>query len=490
MIMNHTAPNTLLRSSMLIVLALACNDQRLRDLGYTLGDVPTPPPTDPVEIVPGDCESLQPPSELVSADAITRAVAADVARADSADRPFLRYATLADLLNAGVCSDTLRQTQLALDKLINGVSNQGAIVLPAAVDGGDQPTLFRIDLRDYGLDRAIDLDGESHRDGWEALIATSPYAIALDGEAGSELADQTGTASPWLSVTAIVNAAADGELYYALAGIPSTLGELREKVGLSAELDPFQDGVPRAATSRSRVLRAQGNLRAVDRYSTPDGSYYEALQIESTALLADPLHVQPDVQRLIAYDLPNGLLAFAVVDGEGNRQTVGEGLLDTNRDDFTGTVSVSCSNCHAQGLIPVDDEIRAAVLDNQDLFSAEVVSAYAQGPDGEERAAIFQADSDRFAEALEAVGLSGGGSDPISSAFFRSAQQLEAASAAAELLVTPETLRARLSDLPAALLPLGVGLLVSRAQFDGAYAAAFCTLHADDENPPAAATCE
>jgi len=482
MIMNHTSAKTLC-SFVALIAALGCNDQRLRDLGSTLVEQAQPTP-EPVDDNPYDCE-LPDSSELVSADAITRAVAADVAAASSDDRPFLRYASLGNALNAQRCSSIVGTTRRALSKLLNGISREPSLVLPAAVGGDEVPSLYRLDLRDYGLDREIALGGESYRDGWEALLASSPYAIALGGDDGAFLADETGTASAWISADAIVQAVSDATLYYALTGIPATLGELREQVGLPAALDPFRDGLPRAATSRSRVLRAQGNMRTLDRYSIDDGTYFEALQIETTALLADPLHVQPQVQRLILFNLPNGLSAYAVMDEAGNRQSEAELLLDTNHDDFQGRVLISCTNCHAQGLIPLTDELRPAFVDNADLFPDDVVEAYASGPDDEQRFELFQSDAERHLDALERAGVGTEG-DPISAQFFEVAQEVDATFGAADLLVTPETLRARLAALPQELLPLGVGLRVSRAQFGAAYARAFCVLHADDANPPSA----
>lgn len=481
--MKHSSSKTLCSSALLLLAVVGCNDQRLRDLGYTLAEQDQAAPEPVIDVY--DC-GRPGPSELVSADAITRAVAADLAAAASDDRPFLRYASVGNAINAERCSNAIDGARGTLSKLLNGVSREPALAAPSPVGDAELPTLFRLDLRDYGLDREIELGGKLHRDGWDALVASSPYAIALGGDDGAFVAGETGTASAWLSADAIVLAISDASLYYALTGIPATLGELREQVGLPAMLDPFRDGLPRTATSRSRVLRAQGNMRTIDRYGIDSGTYFEALQIETTALLADPLHVQPDVQRLISFNLPNGLSAYAVMDAAGNRQGEAELLLDTNHDDFQGRVLISCANCHAQGPIPLVDELRAALLDNADLFPDAVVDAYSSGPDEEQRAELFQADAEVHLDALERAGVASAGGDPISAQFFEVAQEVDATFAAADLLVTPETLRARLAELPQQLLPLGVGLRVSRAQFGAAYAEAFCALHADDANPPSA----
>jgi hypothetical protein len=482
MIMKHSSHQTLRSSVVLVLAVVGCNDEDLRDLGYTLSEQNQAEP-EPVVEPSFDCEKPL-PTELVTADAITRIVAADVAAAASEDRPFLRYASVGNAINADRCAIAVNGARQALSKLLNGVSREPSLALPTAVGQDEVPIVFRFDLRDYGLAREIALGDETHADGWEALLASSPYAVELGGEDGVFLARETGTASAWLSIDAIVQAASDAHVYYALANIPPTLAELREQVGLPGELDPFRDGLPRAATSRSRVLRARGDMRAIDRYDIDAGTYYEALQIETTELLADPLHVQPEAQRLILFNLPNGLSAFAIMDAAGNRRETAELLLDTNLRDFQGRVLISCSNCHAQGLIPMDDELLPAIVDNADLFASDVVDAYSNGPSAEQRFELFQADGQRHLDGLEGAGLDARGGDPIATLFFDIDQELDSIYGAADLLVSPETLRARLAELPPALLPLGVGLRVSREQFGAAYAAAFCTLHTGDENPP------
>jgi hypothetical protein len=280
-------------------------------------------------------------------------------------------------------------------------------------------------------------------------------------------------------------------VYYGLLGMPATLAEIRQSVGLPGALDPFAQEARRAAMRNSRVLRPGGNLRVVDRYSTgvgTSGSYWEALQVETSAFLADPLHVQPDVQRLILFTLPNDLLAFAVTDASGARQGTAELVLDTNRDDFVATVVDSCSNCHAQGAIPADDDGGAAIASRPDLFDPEVVAAYRAAPTAEEVAAQFQADSAIYLDAVENTGASRVGGDPVSSNLYRFRLDVDPDTAAADLLVPPALLSARSAELPE-LLPLAVGLQVSRQQLGVAYARAYCVLHAGDENPPTAAFC-
>jgi hypothetical protein len=473
-------------SYMIVALALAaCDDARLRDLGDTF-ELDTSSENDAVPPEGYDDTCTRAP--FISADEVTRAAAADLAAAPVDDRPHLRYLSVANRLAAD-CLEYVESDRDAVAKAFNMVSSEPEVVPPRVLGPGG--ALLRVDLRDYGWTREVDIDGQSYRDGWEAVTTRSPFAIVLEGEQASFLANETGTPVPLLSADAFVDQVGTSEVYYGLLGMPDTLTGIRQAVGLPGELDPLAQNARRAAVRTSRVLRPAGNLRVIDRYSIgagTSGSYWEALQVETSAFLADPLHVQPDVQRLILFTLPNDLLAFAITDASGARQGTAELVLDTNRDDFVATVVESCSNCHAQGPIPADDDGGAIITSRPDLFDPEVVAAYRAAPTAEEAAAQVQADSALYLDAVERSGVSRVEGDPVSRHLYRFRADVDPDTAAADLLVAPALLSARTAELPE-LLPLAVGLLVSRQQLGAAYARAYCVLHAGDENPPAAAFC-
>lgn len=470
----------------LLLSALAgCNDERLRELGYTLDNLGAPFDDDSETAPESPCVP-----DAIDADTVQRSVAADLAAAARESRPFLRYFSLADQVARGSCSDQLEWGRDAASKLVNSLSREPNIVVPLAF--GPEQSLLRIDLRDYGFTRPLDVDGESFADGWEALIARTSFALELTGEDASFIAEQTHTRAPVLSVSAFVSAAAEASLYYAFLAVPPTLGELRQLVGLPSVLDPLDDGATRTAAQYSRIVRQTGGVRVIDRYPIATGTagtYHEATMVDAGTFFADPLHVQESAQRLISFSLPNDLMGFAVTDAAGVRQGVPDRVLDTNMEDARARVPISCGNCHANGRIPATDFARDAVLDHPAQFSPEVVAAYQASLNEDQRYAQFAADSAPYLKALEqSTGESQGG-DPISSVWFSSDQEVDLARAAAELLVSPDVLGSRLDELAPELIPLGLGLGLAPAQFSGAYAAAYCVLHADDDNPPAPAFC-
>jgi hypothetical protein len=475
-----------IRNSAIAALALAgCNDERLRELGYTLDQAGA-------SLGDGSDEVYEPcVPEFVDADLIQREIAADLAAAPQEDRPFLRYLSLADRIDAGLCSDGLEFGRDGVSRLINSLSREPSIVVPKVF--GPEGGVLRIDLRDYGWTRAVDVDGRVFSDGWEAVIDSTGLAVELAGEQGSSIAEQTHTRVPVLNALAFIDAAASSKLYYALLGVPATLGELRASVGLPSDLDPLANGATRTVTDASRIVRLTGTVRVIDRYAIAAGTrgtYHEAEVIDTGAFFADPLHVQPPVQRLISFSLPNDLRAFAITDPAGALRGAAEFVLDTNRDDFTATVLASCSNCHANGLIPATDVARSAVLGHPDQFDAEVVAAFQASLNEEQLAAQVEADSLPFQQAVERSTGTSEGADPVALNTFEFSVNVDLARAAADLLVSPDELRSRLDELAVEFIPLGLDLPLSRAQFSTLYAGAYCVLHAADENPPRAAFCD
>jgi hypothetical protein len=470
-------------TSLFALLALtSCEDERLRELGYTrtFDSTAAEGYVEPDE----DCSP-----QFVSADAVQRAVLEDLAAASSDDRPFLRYLSLADRAAVGLCGVQLDRTRFGVSKLVNSLSREPELVAPHVF--GPDGILIRIDLRDYGLARPVNIGGESYADGWEALIGTSPFAVELEGPQADVIATETQTRVPTLSAHAFVDAASGADLYYALLGVPASLGGLRESVGLPSDLDPLANGAQRAATEQSRILRTSGDLRVVDRYVLPggEGVYFEAGRSDSVAFLTDPLHARTGAERFVIFSLPNGLFAYGLMDAAGERIGQSQEALDTSRDDFRASVISSCSSCHAAGPIPVVDQVAETVLSFPDQFEDEVVAAYAALPSAAERGAQFVEDGLAYQRALTDLGVPTAGGDPISVLALEFNDDVDLASAAGLLLLPSDVLLARREELPPALLPFLLGLNLSSGQFGATYTRAYCTLHASDDNPPSARAC-
>ena len=186
----------------------------------------------------GHSGGAQPPpvtcNAVIDQDSLYQMINADLAGRDVEDLRFARYLSLADLSNA--CTGSLDADRAALSKLINSLSISATLTQPLAVDAAE--TLYRIDLRDYDWDRQIELGGKRFDDAWEALIASSAYALPFVGDDADDAVSDTGTAVPVLFGSAFVAAAASAPLYYALLGVSADLDDqLSDELGIDVAAD-------------------------------------------------------------------------------------------------------------------------------------------------------------------------------------------------------------------------------------------------------------
>src|SRR5690606_21879939 len=129
----------------------------------------------------------------------------------------------------------------------------------------------------------------------------------------------------------------------------------------------------RAGTTRSAISRQD---RVVERHEIEvrRGAFWQSFDFAAGAgggsIFADPFGFNQGGTEAI-FSLPNGMLGFIIADENDN--IVGESniLLDTFQNDFVARTSVSCSNCHAQGYNPVEDEVGPFVRENRFRFDRD-----------------------------------------------------------------------------------------------------------------------
>jgi hypothetical protein len=162
-------------------------------------------------------------------------------------------------------------------------------------------------------------------------------------------------------------------------------------------------------------------------------------------------------------------------------------LLDTAQNNFRAVTSVSCSNCHAQGLIPVVDEVRDIAIANaltSGLNQDEVEQLRNVYPEAAEFARIVEGDSETFYQsALRRAEVPVEGIDPMSSVFFRFDRDMSLEDAAGDLGLTPEVLEDNLNLLNPALQVLENSGL-DRDDFTQFYVDSLCELQSFAENVP------
>lgn len=437
---------------------------------------------------PPSCEG-----QLFTFDELYERIEADLRLQRSSDRELLRYVTLTNRYNAGACADTLGRERFALIKLVNMLSTRAAITAPEPID--EDQLIYRINLRDYNWDREIEVDGRTFRDGWEAIIAASPYAVPFVGDQAEDVREDTLTDVPVMNADALLDVAALGELYYALIDVD--VGQplasfVSDALGIDVEDNIAGGDAVRAGTTRSAISRQD---RVVERHEIEVrfGAYWQSFDFAADdagqSIFTDPFGFNQGGTEAI-FSLPNGMLGFIIADEDDN--IVGESniLLDTFQNDFVARTAVSCSNCHAQGYNPVVDEVRPFVSRNRFIFGRDDFQAvnelYLEPADF---ADVIAEDSSYFLRSLERAGLPTTGADPVAGTFRRFNLDLDLAGAAGELGVTPEELQRNLNLLDPSLGVLRE-LTIDRDDFTAVFEESLCIMQFVANNQPDPDRCD
>lgn len=320
---------------------------------------------------------------IAEADA-WKLVLADLEGLSRTKRQYARYFSFVNLHNnsfddrigrnnTNYPGKNLQLSRAALAKLVNSLSWMTDIVVPEAIDA-DQ-LVFRIDLRELGwYDRVV----------WDEIQRSYPYGLDLMVNADEEIrtvAEQIYELSdsklPIVRGDWFIDTAPRGTLYYDILGLPGTVQELEQQLGVDTDEDFNENRLRRAGFTESGV--SQSN-RLVDRHPTEDGGYYwksyDFGKSESRGnLFKFPLgpkfatnHFQKfafeaDGGEMI-FSLPNGLQAYYLADASGNRLDAGPVEVVRDNKETSGTPAVvnavSCMACHQHGMIRFQDTVRAS----------------------------------------------------------------------------------------------------------------------------------
>lgn len=423
---------------------------------------------------------------VIDQDSLYQTINADLAGLDVEDQPFARYLSLADLSNA--CTGSLDADRAALSKLINSLSLSATLTQPVAVDADE--TLYRIDLRDYDWDRQIEVGGKRFDDAWEALIASSAYALPFVGDDADDAVSDTGTTVPVLFGSAFVAAAASAPLYYALLGVSADLDDqLSNELGIDVAADRADGETVRAGF----VADGQdGETQFLAERFDLEVRAGVAWQISEFGgdLFEDPLG-NASGERELVFTLPNGLQGHIVADANGRVRNDSNVVIDLEAANLRARVADSYFRLRAQG-VEVQDEVRPFVLANPgDFDQAERNAILAVYPAADDLEALLDADRSNFlAASLSRLGQDiDDAPEPVSQTFANFSAEVDLATAAGELMVTTDELLQNLALLDPALGVLDGGS-IDRADFTQLYASSVCTFTVVLENQVDPAVCD
>ena len=377
---------------------------------------------------------------FITTDAMLTTIGNHLKKLDAFDRPFARYFTTTHLYNAGERPEALRAYHIALSKLVNSLSWGFQIINPQPIDATE--TIFHIDLRNYEWDR---------RDAWTQMEAIYPYTIAFDEEtrAGlhgklSDLRQEMACEVPFVHVDWFLATASLPPLYHDILALPETERELERELGIDVARNlQSAPGVRvwRAGTNNSGV---SNHNRVVERHRSRYGAYWKshdfAGSVGTQNIFTHPLSFERDGGEVI-FHLPNGLQAYYISDGLGNRIDVAPTDIVSNpaaRDPAVRN-GLSCIGCHTEGMKEFEDGVRAVIQQtaNPSYDKAHALRLYV---DQAKMDSFLAEDRRHYREALEETGGVFGGIEPVSRFYEAFQEALDISQAAAAVGLESEAL--------------------------------------------------
>jgi hypothetical protein len=442
----------------------------------------------------------------LSWDDVYQAIEADLLSRPEADRPFVRYLSLADRYGAGACAGELDVARAAMSKLINSISRRAAIQPPTPVsDALGSGTLYSIDLRDYGLDAGsgpVVVSGATFEDGWEAMIANNDYAVELAGEDADAAILLSETPVPVMFVDALIARASVGELYYGLLRLGQTQAEVLASLGVDRQVG-LEQGSSVLAGATSSPIASGERLVVRNEQSTPGLYYYESFDLPPRSgaglgVLEDPLGFSAGDEEgsQALFSLPNGLLGYVAFDASGRRLADAPTLLDPEGLEPQVRVGVSCMRCHDGGLVAFADQVREHALANEAEVTqateaagftfADVLALY---PPSDQLQRILDDDSAPYRAALSAAGAPLNGTEPISRELIRFDADVDRFDVAGALLYPLADFDAVTNQLDPVMSGLDNGFRMDRDDFDALYVSSLCAITTSGVNRPTAEAC-
>lgn len=409
-------------------------------------------------------------------------------------------------------SETLKDLRQGVNKLLNSLSTNRSLYNPSYVDGSEE-TLIAISLPSLGWTENT----------WNQISSNYPYR-SVDVKVANyrDLTTVTGDSTPIIRADWFLANSSRPPRYYAVLETSETKIDFFSQSEVSVDYNALFSS---SRTAPGSIIRSGFNgsqvaefSRVLERFNTASGFMWQSYEFGSSAREKNPfesplgpkfpfgqnggrdrdrsdldifgsqsavdLQTISDVSEFgfeqdgneIIYTLPNGMLAFAVYDGNGDRLAEAPtGSLDKVSSAAQVTVGVSCMSCHAKGLFDKKDQVSASVevsgiLSNNGAASAWLKNMYVSSQTFREN---ITKDSNSYQEKLRSIGVEVDRKDPVFATFNSFARHgITIHRAATELNTSVENLIAAIKNasappVRAALSPLlSEGGTVTRQVFE------------------------
>ena len=335
------------------------------------------------------------------------------AKAD--DRRYLRFYTLTHLQNnPNVTERDLRLYRAALAKAVNSLSKEREIYLPQPLPETGE-SVYLIDLRKVGWDRG---------NRWGEILRHYPYGLQYDfvkdedlKQLWKDVSQFAGADLPYLRADWFIVTATQPPLYHQLLDIPDTLMGLEQQLQLNIQNNFLRGDVARSGYAKSGVSKQN---RLLERHTSTVTPYfwisYDFLPKRAKGdLVRFPLgplfEHHPFRNQAFEHDggeviwsLPNGMQAYMLVKGNGERIDAGPIEVVFDRSAVLGTPSIingiSCIYCHREGMI---SEFRDEIRLSDALGGLPQEHVQKIFPTHEEMQKLVRQDQELFTRALEKI---------------------------------------------------------------------------------------
>lgn len=368
------------------------------------------------------------------------AIVADISAMNERDRRFYRYFSFANTPLVDVdCSQTGAQRNpmfylhAAFNKFVNSVST-GPRVVPVTPLDGTEGAIVRVDMRDYGwtpeiwdaISTGVYTQTASASDftqaAWADLATVYPYGIdpRTDPLLGV-VSDATGAAVPVMRADWFTHFGSEAPYYDMFLGLTSQIKDLETRIGLDVDREIQARRVIRAAMMPGASGVSDHN-RMLERFELPRGGYYWKSYDFAGDDGRQSLTLHPDGPEGMShtasgteafehdggemiFSLPNGLQGYYLSTNKGDRLLVGPASIVSFRTKPIGKgVEIenarSCFDCHANGMIAKQDQLRDVLRSTQRYSRDEMGALLDMYVENETLSEIYKTDSQAFLTAL------------------------------------------------------------------------------------------
>lgn len=371
-----------------------------------------------------------------------------------------RYLSMVPLANAGQSDIKLKEHANALSRTLNHLSYRSQITKPVPINS-DQ-TIFRINLRDYNWSA----------DDWNQITRNYPYReLFPDRDVRRQFQQITGETSTLVRADWFALHATQPEFYNLLLNMPKNLDGAEKifRFDLFGNISREAQGSGQGTVMRAGFLKSGVALsnRVIERHQINNGAFWISYDFQKIELIANKdqsvrksnIFAAPLGPKIagrnpirgsgefgfehtageVISTLPNGLFWFLLVNNQGNRVDIAPTNIVADPTRPEGIINGhSCMNCHAKGLLPKKDEIRANIDRMTGLSRDQRIQIQNLYPPSDVLSNAMARDNNRYRTAITAASLHPTLASPSILSLAESYEGfVTAAAAAAELGLTP-----------------------------------------------------